>query len=414
MEPQEPVPGAVPVTDHRPTPAGVLPRRLPTWVMAGLAVGILLIILVAGEPQPPAGPAQTPAAPAPTADRLRDYQERLRAMEARAATEATQRAVDPSPAFSAEPPAPPAEDPLLAERRRRDYESLFASNVVLSRRSGSGRPGDGAVPSRSTPTEGRGDPAPSLDAIADAVVRATARDSGGASGSGAHLRDESQSDGPSTAAIQRDQEQTPERTDPIRAAGPLHRLLEGTFIDAMLTNRLDGAAAAPVVCLVTNPVYSHAGHVIVIPAGARVLGETRPVQAFGETRLAVAFHRLVQPDGRTYQLDQFRGLNQLGDVGLRDRVNQHYWSTFGAAGAVGLISGLAQWLGTAGLSRATGGGTVVVTGGLAETSQASQQVLSRFLNRLPTVTIREGHRVKVYLSSDLDLPAYEMVPLAGW
>jgi type IV secretion system protein TrbI len=33
--------------------------------------------------------------------------------------------------------------------------------------------------------------------------------------------------------------------------------------------------------------------------------------------------------------------------------------------------------------------------------------MSRFLNRLPTVTIREGHRVKIYLTSDLQLPAYE-------
>ena len=32
--------------------------------------------------------------------------------------------------------------------------------------------------------------------------------------------------------------------------------------------------------------------------------------------------------------------------------------------------------------------------------------MSRFLNRLPTVTIREGHRVKVYVTSDLQLPAY--------
>ena len=52
------------------------------------------------------------------------------------------------------------------------------------------------------------------------------------------------------------------------------------------------------------------------------------------------------PDGRTYRLDQFLGLNQIGDAGLRDRVNQHYLSTFGAAAAVGLISGLAQYLGS--------------------------------------------------------------------
>jgi type IV secretion system protein VirB10 len=40
------------------------------------------------------------------------------------------------------------------------------------------------------------------------------------------------------------------------------------------------------------------------------------------------------------------------------------------------------------------------------TSQAAMQVMNRFLNRLPTITIREGHRVKVYLTSDVELPAY--------
>jgi type IV secretion system protein VirB10 len=34
------------------------------------------------------------------------------------------------------------------------------------------------------------------------------------------------------------------------------------------------------------------------------------------------------------------------------------------------------------------------------------QVLNRFLNRLPTITIREGHRVRVYVTSDFELPAY--------
>ena len=33
--------------------------------------------------------------------------------------------------------------------------------------------------------------------------------------------------------------------------------------------------------------------------------------------------------------------------------------------------------------------------------------MNRFLNRLPTITIREGHRVKVYMTSDMQLPAYQ-------
>jgi type IV secretion system protein TrbI len=179
------------------------------------------------------------------------------------------------------------------------------------------------------------------------------------------------------------------------------------LIDAVLTNRLDGSTAAPVNCLVTNALYSHSGLHVVIPAGARLLGETRPVQTFGATRLAVSFHRLLMPDGRTYRLDRFLGLNQIGDAGLRDRVNQHYLSTFGAAAAVGLISGLSQYLGGAGLGSGDGDRTVVIAGGVGDaTSQATVQVMNRFLNRLPTITIREGHRVKVYLTSDLELPAY--------
>ena len=188
----------------------------------------------------------------------------------------------------------------------------------------------------------------------------------------------------------------------------------GTIIDTALTNRLDGSVAAPVNCLVTNALYSHSGQHVLIPAGARILGETKPVQTFGETRLAVAFHRLLMPDGRTYSLDHFIGLNQIGDSGLRDQVNQHYWSTFGAAAAVGLISGLGQYLGSAGLTRGDGDRTVIIAGGATDaTAQASVQVMSRFLNRLPTITIREGHRVKVYLTGDLELPAYEAPAIAG-
>jgi type IV secretion system protein VirB10 len=51
---------------------------------------------------------------------------------------------------------------------------------------------------------------------------------------------------------------------------------------------------------------------------------------------------------------------------------------------------------------------VIIAGGASDaTAQASLQVMNRFLNRVPTITIREGHRVKVYLTNDLELPAYE-------
>jgi type IV secretion system protein VirB10 len=413
MAEQTGTPGATPVTDHRPVPRGVVPRRFQTWLMVGLAVGIVLIILLTGEPEPPAN--QMPAATTPTEpnpDRLRDYQERLRAMETRQALEAQAElpATPLEPRYE-EPTAPRGEDPIAADRKRREYESLFASNVVSSRRPDGERPESAGVaapgaPSASAPREA------SLDEIAEAVIRAT----GGtpASARGAVPAAPAQPSAASPTASAAEARPAPERTGPISPLGPMHTLLEGTIIDAVLTNRLDGNGVAPVNCLVTNPVYSHSGQHVLIPAGARILGETRPVQALGETRLAVGFHRVVMPDGSTLRLDQFLGLNQIGDAGVRDKVNHHYLSTFGAAGAVGLIGGLAQWLGTAGLTGGTGDRTVIIAGGAADSaSQASLQVMNRFLNRLPTITIREGHRVKVYLTSDLQLPAYQTAPITA-
>lgn len=403
------------VTDRRPVPRGVLPRGAQTWVMAAVAVGMLAIMFIVGRPEAPPRTAPSGAlTQPPNAERVRDYQERLRAAEVQAFRDAQVAASAPvsaSPLDYAEPEPPAAEDPIEQERRRRDYESLFASNIVMSRRPESQRPDMGRPVAASTAGV-RTDPAtPSVDEIADAVMRATTRVGAAAaqplSPAGSPISVTPVASAPVPA---QDVPRTPDRTPPISAAGPLHRVLEGTVIDAVLTNRLDGTSAAPVNCLVTNPLYSHSGSDVLIPAGARVLGLTKPVQNFGESRLAVSFHRLLMPDGRTYRLDQFLGLNQIGDAGLRDRVNQHYLSTFGAAAAVGLISGLSQYLGGAGLGRGDGDRTVVIAGGIGDaTSQATVQVMNRFLNRLPTITIREGHRVKVYLTSDIELPAYTLL-----
>jgi type IV secretory pathway VirB10-like protein len=387
-------PGIVSVTDRRTRPPGVLPRSAQTWLMVALALGILAIIVFTGRPNPPSSARPNPTSSTSTTspERLRDYQDRLRLLDERGRQQAAEipNPVAPIPYEYDQDPAPPPVDPLEEEKKRRDYDSLFATNIVLSRRPDSQKLATGTLPHSRTETEPP-PPPPSLDEVAEAVIRATSRAT--APDAPAHR---TAPDAPAALATK-------------HPAPGTFRLIEGTIIDTVLTNRLDGTNAAPLNCLVSNPVYSHDGQRIVIPAGARVLGESRPVQAPGETRLAVSFHRLVMPDGRTYPLDKFMGLNRAGDAGLRDRVNQHYLSTFGAAAAVGLITGLSQFLGANHIARDDVNRTIVI-GGIDAGGQATAQVINRFLNRLPTITIREGHRVKVYLTSDLDLPAYEIRP----
>jgi type IV secretory pathway VirB10-like protein len=401
------------VTDHRTQPKGVLPRRTQSWIMVGLAIVILAIIVFTGKPEPTAEAARSGPTAEATANpaTLRGYQDRLREFDQRRREQAQDTTQQEASArrfeqYETQSAAQPA-DPLEGEKRRREYESLFASNVVMSRRLGREglTAGDDMARARSTagmPGDALPTP-PSLDQIAEAVVRATSRNEQ----PGSQLA-------PSASAMQtRPMPPAESRLaaltkGPIEGVGPTHRVVEGTVIDTVLTNRLDGSNAAPVNCLVTTTVYSHSGQHVLIPAGARIVGETKPVQTLGETRLAVVFHRLILPDGSSFGLDRVAGLNQVGDAGLRDQVNHHYWSTVGASGAVGLISGFAQFLGGLGLNRGDGDRTVVIAGSAGDqASQATSQTMNRFLNRLPTVTVREGHRVKVYLTADLELPAYE-------
>jgi type IV secretion system protein VirB10 len=206
-------------------------------------------------------------------------------------------------------------------------------------------------------------------------------------------------------AAESSSKQTPPNPSALNAAeGKNYVVFEGTILETVLLNRLDGQFIGPVECLVTSDIYSHDRQHILIPSGTKVLGEAKRVDTFGQTRLAVAFHRLIMPDGYSVSLDQFKGMNQIGDTGLRDQVNNHYLKIFGASLAVGAIGGIAE-AGSGGVL--TQSGTQTIQQGVGESlGQTSQRILDKFLNILPTVTIREGHRVKIYLSGDLSVPDY--------
>ena len=181
-------------------------------------------------------------------------------------------------------------------------------------------------------------------------------------------------------------------------------MFEGTVLEALLINRLDGSFAGPVSCLLSNNVYSHDRQHLLIPAGSKMLGEANKVDTFGQARLAVTFHRLIMPDGYSVNLDQFKGLDQEGATALKDKVNNHYARIFGASLAIGVLGGVAQ-IGTGSVLNSDSTDRIREGFGVGM-ANAGEHILDRFLNILPTVTIREGTRVKIYLSNDLLLPDY--------
>jgi type IV secretory pathway VirB10-like protein len=184
-----------------------------------------------------------------------------------------------------------------------------------------------------------------------------------------------------------------------------YRLDEGTIIETILLNRLDGEFAGPVITQVSTDVYSKAGLELLIPKGSRFLGEAKEVNSFDQRRLAVVFHRLILPNQKSLSLDKFRGLDQIGETGIVSKVDHHYLEIFGTSLALGAIGGLAQIgsYGGVGYDPAVG----FRIGVTERMGSSAEQVLSKFLNKLPTIKVIEGSRIKIILTNDLNVEPYE-------
>ena len=431
------------IKDKAPKPAGLVPKNLQAFIIVGLSLLMVLIMAITGHKRP-ALPSTEATSSLPNlvpvnSQKVTDFQkdieqtQRESAPQVEAALLQQQRqlasqgarpaqpfpsnaygtpvtSTDPSGAYppgayaatlpqGGEPPS----DPIRDEQKKRAYQSLFSDNVALSYRNEL-RPDPGRNPSALTTQDQLATDASAELARGEAILAQAQKTTLSSQASGPN---------PNAAPAQEAGESATQKIGDRRASdqpvaesaeGKRHVLFEGTVLEALLINRLDGSFSGPVSCLLSSNVYSHDRQHVLIPAGSKILGEAKKVDTFGQARLAVSFHRLIMPDGFSVNLDQFKGLDQAGATSLKDKVNNHYAKIFGASLALGILGGVAQ-IGTASTLDATGTDRIREGFG-AGMANTGEHILDHFLNILPTVTIREGTRVKVYLSNDLLLPEY--------
>ena len=185
--------------------------------------------------------------------------------------------------------------------------------------------------------------------------------------------------------------------------GRLFRVFEGTVFEGVVTNHIDGALAGPMIVMLTTDYYSHDHQQLLLPQGTRLIGNVQSVGASGQRKLMVTFNRAICPDGFSLDLNRFAGLDPLGTTGLATSVDNHYLSSFVAAAAVGGIGGLAQ-VGNSG--SVLDSATQIRNGISSQTAAESEQVLNKFLSRLPVITVKEGSRARVYINQDFLIPSY--------
>src|SRR6185437_15253947 len=220
-------------------------------------------------------------------------------------------------------------DPFKAESKKRQYMSLFADNVALTYRkdvvAASATPAStsAAIAADTLPQDAVASQALSelarqsqLLAQVQRTAAATQHPEAGSMLSPAPTAHSTSATPQAAATRENPTNARSVANESILDSSTKHVLFEGTILESVLINRLDGSFSGPVECLISTDVYSHDRQHVLIPAGSKVMGEAAKVDSFGQARLAVTFHRLIMPDGFSVSLDQFHssvlGLDQQG------------------------------------------------------------------------------------------------------
>jgi type IV secretory pathway VirB10-like protein len=414
-------------------------------VLGGLIVGGLLVDSLRSPPKPVAAVAD--AGKPPPQDPFVDFEAKQRVEAARLETErqkklalerARAEAQREAPPPSAAAPRSPEQDlreTARMEDLKRSLAAVSSHEMLVSnprsprdpkdapRRTGATTGAAGGVPSTGTAAAGsvaaaavaadaQAGQAPStLTRLRQAIDRVRGgtgagdeatryvRDLGGAQASGAIVGQ--------TATARR------ERGDAQREGEYLVPV--GTVMAAVLDIEVNSDWEGRWRALIARDIYDLNQDVILIPKGTRVLGSSarpKPVNEAINERMALIAQWLVLPNGARIDLSRSAMLDGAGVAALEGDVNRHFLATLGGVAAYGVIGGLAATRAVRSTSNDTNLAVSVLAGrdagaeiaaGLAD---VGRRVASRYLNLVPTIVVKPGTPMNVFLDDELFLRAW--------
>lgn len=179
-----------------------------------------------------------------------------------------------------------------------------------------------------------------------------------------------------------------------------YTLSAGSLISASLITGIRSDVPGLVTAQVSENTYDSAtGRILLIPQGARLIGNYDSVVAFGQKRALIVWQRIIMPDGSSLRIDNVPATDPSGYSGLQDKVDFHTWQ---------LLKGVV-------LSTLLGVGSELAVSGQSDlvqalrmssednVSRAGDQITKRNLDVQPTITIRPGAPVRLVVRKDLVL-----------
>ena len=187
-----------------------------------------------------------------------------------------------------------------------------------------------------------------------------------------------------------------------------YEIKAGGIIPGVMLTGINSDLPGTMTANVREDVYDTVtGRILLIPKGTRVIGKYSSSISFGQSRVLVVWQRLIFPNGKSINLENFEGADMSGYSGLVGTVDNHTLKLFqgvilssilGAAAGIiddnGNNNNNNSWRNNAG----RGAGEEIVTIGEA--------IASRLLAVQPTIKIAPGSRFNIMVNSDLILEPY--------
>ena len=186
-------------------------------------------------------------------------------------------------------------------------------------------------------------------------------------------------------------------------------LFSGSVIPAVLVTGINSQLPGEITAQVRQNVYNSLNpSEVVIPQGSKLIGVYDSGVQYGQSRVLVAWSRVIYPNGETVDLRGMSGVDGLGEAGFSQITDNHYMKIFGSAFLISLLGAgaqLAQPQQSSALANPGMGQTA--TGAIAqEMDSVGGDMLQKNLSIAPTLKIRPGYLFNVLVSKTMILPVY--------
>lgn len=187
-----------------------------------------------------------------------------------------------------------------------------------------------------------------------------------------------------------------ERVTARKLINPSMTIPKGTVITAVLETALNSTRPGAARAIVSRDVMGFDGTRVLIPRGSRLYGEYEADIARGQKRALIRWQRLTRPDAVIIDLDS-PSADPLGRAGVEGKVNGHFLARFGSAIMQSVLD-----IGVGVLTRKATDGVIVALPGSTQ-----NLAMANGADVQPTLTIKQGTSVTVFIARDLDFSTVE-------